>query len=120
MPTVRLKGDDGYDYEVHVDPWNEWVFRRWTWRVNTFGYVYRSTKTGSRRDGTRKSSNVYLHRVFKGLDIGDALQVDHLDADTLDNCESRLEVVSREENQRRRIERQRRGWTDAPTPSGET
>lgn len=108
MADHVVLGEDGYEYVVTVDPLWDWVFKQWRWHINRGGYVYRKTTL----PGTRKSINVYLHRMIMGLEYGDPHVVDHLNGLPGDCRVSNLEVVTQAENIQRRDERQRRQYAN--------
>lgn len=77
----------------------------YSWRINSNGYVIRSTSKGSRKDNTRKIGiTIYLHREILGLKTGDGLEGDHLNGNVLDNRKENLKAVRPEDN--KRVERE--------------
>lgn len=74
---------------------------RFGWRMNTSGYVVRSTrKKALVRDG-RSCRTILLHREVLDLLDDTNLEVDHINGDKLDNRRENLETVTRSDNMRR-------------------
>ncbi len=76
---------------------------RWHWHARYCKpdrYAARTKTIGSRKDGSRKTIAIYLHRFLLGAPAD--LQVDHKNGDTLDNRKRNLELVTPSENLARR------------------
>lgn len=110
--TARPDWGEARRYEFEISTADAYL-SRYSWWLNRQGYIYRQT---TRRDetGRRKSTNVYIHREIMDLPFGDPLQVDHLDGNPGNNRQSNLEIVTAEENIRRRDARRYR--TDSFIP----
>lgn len=75
--------------------------KRYHWHGRkSWGLVYAARTTSRWTNGTRKVLNIYLHRFLTGAEPG--YTVDHINGDSLDNRKGNLEVVTPEENSRRR------------------
>jgi hypothetical protein len=75
--------------------------KRYHWHGrDSCGNIYVARTTSRWSGGIRKVLNIYLHRFLTSAQPG--FTVDHLNGDTLDNRKQNLEVVTPEENSRRR------------------
>lgn len=75
--------------------------QRWHWHARYCNPDFYACRTTSiRKNGVRTVASIYLHRFL--LNAPPELQVDHKNHDTLDNRRQNLELVTPEENSRRR------------------
>ncbi len=74
---------------------------RWHWHGRFCKPSIYAARTARRTvAGVRKVINIYMHRFL--LDAPAGMQVDHKNADTLDNRRTNLELVTPDENLSRR------------------
>ncbi len=72
---------------------------QWKWQVRANRYAGR-TKNGPKVNGKRTGKTVYMHREI--ISVPPDLDVDHINADTLDNRKENLRSVTTQENVRRK------------------
>ncbi|MFD0853487.1 HNH endonuclease [Actinomadura adrarensis] len=85
---------------------------RWSWRLDSDGYVFRSQSINGR------VFEVRLHRAVMACSPGDGLVIDHINRNPLDNRRENLRIVSAAINQqnrgyqraRPRFDRSRNKW----------
>lgn len=96
---VELQLSNGYTTLINKSDLKK--VRRYHWHARYCKPArYAARTTSVRKNGVRKVVAVYLHRFLLNAPAG--LQVDHLNGDTLDNRRRNLELVTAEENLRRR------------------
>lgn len=69
------------------------VFSRFEWRMCSWGYAVRSTRSNG------IFTNIYMHRFLMNIHPGDLQFVDHIDGNKLNNQISNLRIVTRQQNQ---------------------
>jgi hypothetical protein len=88
-------------YETIVDLEDLTRLQIYHWHAHKARADYYASRTTCRRShGTRRGIRIYLHRFL--MNAPPALQVDHINGDTLDNRKRNLELVAPEENLARR------------------
>lgn len=102
MRLIPLNGKHatGHFSNARVDDEDFAYLSQWRWKAKPNGggtliYAVRNTLV----DGINKT--VRMHREVLGLSFSDPHDTDHKDHDTVNNCRSNLEKVSRSENCRR-------------------
>lgn len=82
------------------------VLSRWKWTACKKGYAYRLERV----DGRKKK--IPMHRFLMGLDKGDAMHVDHINGNPLDNRRANLRLCTASENacNRRRYRDSKSGY----------
>lgn len=103
MTSIAIGKSNNDLSSVIVDPEDAFILELWKWKVNEFGYVERRTsyKKPDRKNPVGK--RVFLHRQILNYQGPDT--VDHIDGNPLNNSRSNLEIVSAEENNKRKVER---------------
>lgn len=71
---------------------------RWTWKRDEDGYARRDTSVREHPDESPKGVTVLMHRQIAGLDVGDPLEVHHVNENRLDNRRHNLVICTHEMN----------------------
>lgn len=92
----------------------EWL-NQWKWycqfhRNRRYGYARRTATNGN-----GKPLMVGMHREILGLEIGDGIEVDHINHNGLDNRRANLRISTRGQNMRNRLKQRNNtsGYTGA-------
>ena len=82
-------------HKVLIDEDDAHILSRYSWRAPT-----NRNKTYVRCDTRKQGKKVYLllHREILGLKVGDKLQADHINGNSLDNRRENLRVVTPRQN----------------------
>lgn len=75
-----------------VDDEDYKFLNQWKWQLQPNGYVVRGTHIGSKKDGTRKHINIYMHRLL--MKTPEGMCTDHINMNKLDNRKPNLRICT--------------------------